>query len=81
MVVFILSCFPKFMLLNDGNTKYFITQSCHSFSLLNTPWKKTTKVTKEDSDMDIFPRTKTIYEDMKAVTGTEPKFKWGKFIK
>ena len=27
--------------------------------------------------MEIFPRMEIIYEDTKAVTGAEPKFKWG----
>ena len=31
----------------------------------------------DDSDIEILPRMEIIYEDMKVVTGVEPKFKLG----
>ena len=39
--------------------------------------KKKDKVIEEDSDLEVFPRKEIIYEGTKAVTGTEPEFKWG----
>ena len=34
-------------------------------------------MSKEDSKIEIVPRTEIIYEDMKLVTVAEPKFNWG----
>ena len=39
--------------------------------------KKKARATKEDSDLEIFPRMEIIYEDTKVVIGAEPEFKWG----
>ena len=38
--------------------------------------KKKTKVVEKDSDLEIMPRAKIIYEDTKSVTDAEPSFKW-----
>ena len=40
--------------------------------------KKKAKVTKEDSDLEVFPRMEIIYEDMKVFIGDEEEFQWGK---
>ena len=39
--------------------------------------KKKSKVTKEDSNLEVLPRMEIIYEDTKAITGAEQEFQWG----
>ena len=43
--------------------------------------KKKPQATGDDPDIDILPKMKIIYEDTKSITGVEPEFKWGEFIK
>ena len=38
---------------------------------------KKAKITEDDSNVEVMPRTEIIYEDTKAVTGAEQEFKWG----
>ena len=39
--------------------------------------KKKAKAYRDDSDLEVLLRIEITYEDMKAVTGVEPEFKWG----
>ena len=51
--------------------------SIHPHNMTKKGGKKKAKVHEEDSDLEVFPRMKIIYEDTKAVTGAEPEFQWG----
>ena len=39
--------------------------------------KNKSKVSEEDSDLEIMPRIEIIYEDTKYIIEVEPEFKWG----
>ena len=51
------------------------TQSPHD--TMPNKGKNKSKVSEEDSDLEIMPRIEIIYEDTKVITRAEPKFKWG----
>ena len=40
--------------------------------------KKKARATRDDPDVEIFPKMEIIYEDTKSITGVELEFKWGK---
>ena len=39
--------------------------------------KKKAQATEDDPEVEVITRVKIIYEDTKAVTVSEPKYKWG----
>ena len=70
------------MLFDHSDTELFLVmvmlqlQSSHH-NMPRKGGKKKAKATKEDLDLEVLPRMEIIYEDMKAVTGSEQEFKWG----
>ena len=75
------SCLYECMLSNQRETKLFldmiVSQPQSSHNTMPNKGKKKARATKEDSDLEIFPRMEIIYEDTRVVTGAKPKFKWG----
>ena len=69
-------------IVDHSNTKCFLVvlmlqlQSSH-YTMPNKG-KKKAKAAEYDSNGEVLPRMDITYEDMKFVTGVEPKFKWGK---
>ena len=39
--------------------------------------KKKAQATEEEPEIEIITRVEVIYEDTKAITGIDPKYKWG----
>ena len=43
--------------------------------------KKKAQATKEEPKVEIITRFEVIYEDTKAITGSDPEFKWGEIYR
>ena len=73
------SCLYECMLFNHRDTKLFldmiVSQPQSSHNTMPNKGKKKARATKEDSDLEIFPRMEIIYEDTEFFTRAEPEFK------
>ena len=73
------SCLYECMLSNHRDTKLFLDMIVSwphpSHNTMPKERNRKSRATKEDSDLEIFPRMETIYEDTKVVTRAELDFK------